>query len=176
MLTCPRCGKEFPENPLRPTKKYCSRRCTDARAKKSWRERNPAKVNVERCSRRQKALAGGALNKADIGGLGELAVALDLTHKGWDVYRPISPQACCDVIAVKGPETRKIEVRVAMKWPSGNLHFHCQAHSEITEFAIVDFDTKQVFYVPREECQVARRTIDISPVEVEAVVSERWVK
>lgn len=40
-------------------------------------------------------------------------VCVDLLRKGWHVFRAVSPQSPCDLIAIKGICTIQIEVRTA---------------------------------------------------------------
>ena len=56
-------------------------------------------------SKRMKSLPGL------VGTLSELLVCVDLLSKGWCVYRAMDPQADCDVIATRGPELVRVEVK-----------------------------------------------------------------
>ena len=47
------------------------------------------------------------------GAAGELSVSLDLMRRGWDVFRALSPCASCDLVAVRGNVTLRVEVKCA---------------------------------------------------------------
>lgn len=59
-------------------------------------------------------------NYVDKGAMTELAVCVDLLAKGYDVYRSVSPSALCDLIAVMGKRTIRIEVKTGKYLDSGS--------------------------------------------------------
>jgi Holliday junction resolvase len=50
------------------------------------------------------------MNSSELGTLRELCVCIDLTRRGWIVYRPVNGNADCDIIASKNGKLVKIEV------------------------------------------------------------------
>jgi len=89
--TCLICSKNFATNYKR--KVFCSKKCQ----KKHEKENRPVRFNY--------------LSTGTVGAIGELKIGIDLLSKGWEVYRALSPSSSCDLIALKGEITIKIEVR-----------------------------------------------------------------
>lgn len=56
-----------------------------------------------------------------LGALNELAVAADLMRRGYDVFRALSPASPCDLLALRGGLTVRIEVRSVTRGPDGKL-------------------------------------------------------
>jgi len=52
-----------------------------------------------------------------LGALSELRVAVDLMLQGYEVFRAISGFASCDLIAIRGTETKRVEVKTLEKLP-----------------------------------------------------------
>lgn len=51
------------------------------------------------------------LDRAAVGAAGEMRVAADLVLKGFSVYRAVSPHSSCDLLALRGDRSWRIEVR-----------------------------------------------------------------
>ena len=79
-----------------------------------------------------------------VGAVSELIACADLLVKGYEVFRAVSPSCSCDLIALRGSEVKRVEVRteqggsksVARKEDSGK-----QDH-----FAVVT--KNRVIYIP----------------------------
>lgn len=93
MIHCanPACSREF--SPY-PGKKFCSRKCNGQHNRRRVQEQHHQGTD---CS------ATGALC--------ELVVAADLMQKGYEVFRPLSPSAPCDLVVIKDQRILRIEVR-----------------------------------------------------------------
>jgi len=88
------------------------------------------------------------------GALGEMAVMMDLMSKGWEVFRPISLTTSCDLIAIKGPETLRFEVKSATVVGISNPRFRCDLRRNLGKFdvaAIVVFSEGTIHYIPKHE-------------------------
>lgn len=84
-------------------------------------EREDRRVEDGRRRAREQAgvsLAPG-LPTGHVGALAELLVTTDLLRRGYDVFRAVNPNASCDLIAVAGDDTIKIEVRASRRRASG---------------------------------------------------------
>jgi predicted AAA+ superfamily ATPase len=56
------------------------------------------------------------------GAIGETAVALDLMRRGYEVFRPLNPQATCDLLALKEGTCIRVECKVSRLSISGSLY------------------------------------------------------
>lgn len=101
---CEACPKTFPH---KIRKRYCSRACRSTARAAEYRERH----------------SKPRLDTATVGSLSELTAAIDLTRRGYAVYRAISPSAPCDLIATKGNAVLRVEVRTGTVNTSGSVSF-----------------------------------------------------
>lgn len=82
------------------------------------------------------------VNKTDAGNIGELMAATDLAKRGWQVFRPMSHFATCDLVimaAAGGPTSRLLRVEVKTT-PSNNLN-----HRRFDVLAIVRVDGSIIY-------------------------------
>jgi hypothetical protein len=91
MRKCWRCGKEI-DSKKQKTAKFCSSRCGSFRHWESTRSDSRAKG-------------------ANLGAESELFVSADLLHKGFEVYRNVSPWGSSDLVIKLGSLLFTIEVR-----------------------------------------------------------------
>jgi hypothetical protein len=91
MRKCWRCGKTLDPN-KQETAKFCSSRCG---SKRHWE-------NV-----RSDSKAKGS----NLGAESELLVSADLLHKGFEVYRNVSPWGSSDLVVKRGSLLFTVEVR-----------------------------------------------------------------
>src|SRR5690349_5696091 len=56
-----------------------------------------------------------------IGAISEMLVSLDLMNKGYEVFRPMSPHACCDIVAIKGKRIVRLEVKTGAELRNGTI-------------------------------------------------------
>lgn len=98
---CKVCGTPF--KPHSPQNVYCSIPCV---------KKNADLIKVP----------SGVYDLASgtVGAISEILVAIDLMKKGWDVYRGLSPASYCDLIAIKGEATLKLEVRTGFYYHRKN--------------------------------------------------------
>lgn len=68
------------------------------------------------------------------GAASELVVCVDLIRQGWDVFRAVSPQSVCDLVALKGPLSIRVEVRTAH---AGGKKLTAARHGHYDVLAIV---------------------------------------
>ena len=99
MRKCWNCGKDIDPN-KQQTAKFCSPRCGSKRHWDSVRSDSKAKG-------------------ANLGAEGELIVAADLLHKGFEVYRNVSPWGSSDLIIKRDRDVLTVEVRVGYLTKAG---------------------------------------------------------
>jgi len=63
------------------------------------------------------------LSTGKVGAIGELRTSADLLSRGYEVFRAVSPACSCDLIALKGDNKLRIEVRTGWKANNGKLAF-----------------------------------------------------
>jgi hypothetical protein len=130
--TCVECGKDFTNtNGLR---KYCTETCRRKQSMKRSRELNPT----------------DELPSGKTGAVSELLVCAHLLRLGFDVFRAVSQSAPCDIIATKGNDVRRIEVRTGWRKRDGTLKAYIddgQKH-KYDHMCVVSTDGTEIFFVP----------------------------
>ena len=126
---CQFCEKPLPV-PLRKGSIFCSKVCSAAKANAKYREENPYN------QAHQSLLS---LPSSTVGAIAELVVGIDLMSKGYDVFRAISPACSCDIVALSGNTSRRIEVRTGHRLANGKLLFSKTAKDQGRQdlFAVV---------------------------------------
>ena len=97
-VECVQCKKNFVTN--LHNKKLCSEKC-----KNLFYQRN-SKTDI---------------SSGSIGAISELVICSDLLKKGYAVFRSVSPSCFCDVIAIKGDEVKKLEIRTGYRSTADKL-------------------------------------------------------
>jgi hypothetical protein len=69
------------------------------------------------------------------GAASELVVCVDLIRRGYDVFRAVSPQCSCDLIAMKGINVFRVEVRTSQVLP--NKKMRASRHGKYDILALV---------------------------------------
>ncbi len=126
VITCPVCGKTLKG---KSTQIYCSSSCAGN------------KSNIKT------GLVG--VKPGTVGAMAELAVAVDLMRSGYDVYRSLSYHCHADLIAIKGDEVRKLEVRTGYYYLNalGIKVLRCPKHRTAgKEFVIYTHSDNKVHY------------------------------
>jgi hypothetical protein len=87
-------------------------------------EQTAERLRVNREARKAKfgALKPSTLSHmvaSDLGALAELQVSADLLRRGFHVFRAVSPAASCDLVAMRGEEILRIEVKSARRYACG---------------------------------------------------------
>jgi len=100
--TCEACRGDF--IPTRDKQRFCSR----AECKRD-RERKP----------RLSPYVG--LSTGQIGAIAELLVSADLLAQGYEVFRSVSQAASCDLIALRGAQLLRVEVRTRARRVDGSI-------------------------------------------------------
>lgn len=62
-----------------------------------------------------------ALTKGKRGAISEMVVASDLLNKGYEVFRSVSQDCSCDLLALKDGSMLRIEVRTGQRNQNGTL-------------------------------------------------------
>jgi hypothetical protein len=96
LLSCQFCEKTIKGSKINGH--FCSARCSYAFSSKHTRESAKSQFGT---------------SPGTSGAMSELAVSVDLLQKGYEVFRSISPNSRCDLIAWKNSTLLKIEVRTA---------------------------------------------------------------
>jgi Holliday junction resolvase-like predicted endonuclease len=58
-----------------------------------------------------------------IGAIGELLASAFFLRRGYYVFRSVTPNAPCDLIAVKGDRTLRVEVKTGREHTSGRINY-----------------------------------------------------
>lgn len=127
---CASCGTQF--CPRAKNHIYCSKRCKS-------REHFPKFNGAE----------GIHLTTVTAGAVSELVVAADLMHKGYPVFRALSPSCACDLIILIGNVPYRVEVTTA--WISKTGRTFAPAKPDHTRFDLLAYyvrQSKEVLYVP----------------------------
>jgi len=106
---CSVCGKHFADWDHRPDRVAAS--CEDC-------------PRVDRRSglvRRVPTKHPMGLNTSVTGAIGEMKVGADLMHRGYYVYRCLSPTGPCDLIAMDGGRLWRVEVKMAYRGAEGGI-------------------------------------------------------
>ena len=80
-----------------------------------------------------------------------MAICADLLLRGFHVYRNVVQNSGVDLVALKGEEFYKIEVKTAKCCKSGRLVWTKPRHNNFDIVAGYSIDTKQVAYEPALE-------------------------
>lgn len=103
-VACPACGKPF--LPVRK-QKACDD-CRDRLARQKAQQRTGT------------SLAPGVESGA-VGAIAELIVSADLLRRRYEVFRAVSPTASCDLLAIRGDRTLRVEVRAGRTRADGRV-------------------------------------------------------
>ncbi len=124
------------------TAQYCSRQCRLEAASRCYRELNG----------KPSGLAPGT-----VGAMHELVVCADLMRRGLHVYRAMSPHNPCDLAAVVGDVTLRIEVTTGIYTNSGKGYSHGKA-SKVKRFDVLAIVMKcgAIHYEPSIETVVGQ--------------------
>lgn len=96
------------------------------------------KLCSDKCRKENKIpRLGRVIGTGNLGAAIECIVSADLLLKGWNVFRSISPNCFCDLVAIRDDVIMMIEVRSAGYGTNGSLCFSKHVHSErVTHFAV----------------------------------------
>lgn len=110
------------------------------------------------------------MHRVDIGAIGELAVSQDLIRQGWEVYRAIHGNTRVDLVALKGSEVRRIQVKTSTECKTGAIPLYLKkSHhnpkydfkyetGDFDYFALYCITTGKCIYVTLEEALTCNRT------------------
>jgi len=83
-----------------------------------------------------------------IGAASELLAAADLMMKGWEVFRALSPNSHCDLLAEKDGTTMRLEVRTGRYILGSDLRLSYSTRNSDGKFMIVvTVIDKKVHYI-----------------------------
>jgi hypothetical protein len=106
---CSYCDLPLPAN-AKSNRKFCNKVCARNYVQRQWRERNPKS-------------AAGELAKGTVAEANEMRVAIDLLHRGFEVYRAAFQGMPCDML-IKTPHPHsmyRVEVTTGNYSPNGAL-------------------------------------------------------
>lgn len=81
------------------------------------------------------------------GCVAEMIVCLDLISQGWEIFKPVSPTASCDMIGLRDGQTARIEVKKSSL--RGNGTFRCDLRRNHGKYDIIAFvcaKTRKIYY------------------------------
>src|SRR5882724_3603848 len=105
MQLCLVCPAPVPEHRIRHHAKYCSPECGKMAWRGRWEQVNPNQ----------------GLSSGTVGALHELLVAADLLRRGYEVFRPLSQAASCDLLVLHGRQLLRVEVTTGYHSPTGEI-------------------------------------------------------
>lgn len=130
---CERCGQRLSLRRIRlGHSKYCSKTCRRMAEEETYALLHPSHAKVS-CT--------------TTGAIGELLVSVDLLHRGFAVFRALSPACPCDLIALSGNRMLRIEVTKAVMLASGKTSFPPHKKENYDIMALFD-DEGAIFYIP----------------------------
>lgn len=95
---------------------------------------------------------GVRITSPNAGAAGELLVCADLMYRGWHVYRCVSPQAPCDIMAWKGETLLRIECRSGSRREGTGALVYAQPNDRIYDvLAISDLERRVEYRGPLAE-------------------------
>ena len=83
---------------------------------------------------------GPKLPTGTSGTINEMAVSVDLLWKGYSIFRSLSPNAPCDLVAIKDCRMFRIEVTQATRNKNGGLSFPHHNEDNYDVMALVTKD------------------------------------
>ncbi len=126
VIKCQKCGRVFMG---RKNKRFCNQICTN----KMKAERYYANIST-----------------SSKGAMGEISVCYDLLGKGHHVFRSISPNCPCDLMAIINNRKIRVEVTTGVMNNSGSINFPAKLVSNFDLLAIVVYPDK-IYYYPSIE-------------------------
>lgn len=128
-IRCIECGLEFTH--WMPTTKYCSKNCKQSVQDKKWGRKAFIKIST-----------------ATVGAISEMAVSVDLMSKGYSVFRALSGQCECDLIAIYKKKIYRIEVRTGYMGYTEKICYpkHERDTGRSDLYAIYIRSTQKIFY------------------------------
>lgn len=127
---CKQCNRSITKGDIK-RRLYCSKSCKSA----------------AEGTRRGKVVLG--LPPSTVGALSELRIATDLLTKGYYVYRSVSPNGPCDLIAMHGNIIIRIEVSTALIKTDGKFSSSNKDASYIYDVrALISQDGNRIEYKP----------------------------
>lgn len=156
---CPICHNAVPEARAKRRAYFCSKACHKENVRRRWAEQNPTE----------------GLPSGTVGAISELAVAVDLMEKGYEVFRALSPSSTCDLAILAETRLLRIEVRTGSLTTVGKLSFPWQEERDQGRHDIlaVRLKTGAITYIPALESLglVGHRKVKTLPpsVKIEAL-------
>lgn len=153
-LICERCNSSFRSIKADKPRRWCSRACK----------------NLATRARHRGDLPSISLPTGTVGSMSELRIAADLLARGYYVFRSLSPNSPCDIIAMGNGNTIRIEVTTAVINWDGTLGAAKKRESYVYDVrAIVSYDGSRIEYRPAIPDISAARS-DIVPAAQNAVI------
>lgn len=85
-----------------------------------------------------------------MGAMSELRIAIDLTLRGYEVFRALEPSATCDLIALKDGKCLRVQVKTATTYTyaAGGVKLVCSrgASGQYDLLAMVHRETQAISY------------------------------
>lgn len=85
-----------------------------------------------------------------VGAIAELMVSADLMRQGFEVFRAMSPSSNCDVLATRGEEVRKYEIRTGQYYVTRDNQKklgYPKARTEGKIVAVVTHSDQKIHYI-----------------------------
>ena len=88
------------------------------------------------------------LQSSTIGARHELLVCADLMHRGFAVFRGVSPDCPCDLVVLQNGRVRRVEVTTGSRLATGEIHHPKRAAGRWDVLAVVVSGESTVTYMP----------------------------
>lgn len=132
MKTCEHCKILFPTHGANKNKRFCGRRCRFSAYRKN-------RITCEKST-----LSSGA-----IGTISELIVCSDLLQMGFYVFRSVTPNSPCDLIALIGGNAIQIEVKTSVyNLKTKKFYYNSKSKNFKKYNHLASVNGKSVFYGP----------------------------
>lgn len=135
LVTCKHCKINFV--PRRRGIHYCSDKC-----RLEYKNHLTGRV----------VLTDQGLSTGEVGAIAELMVGADLLTRGYEVFRSVSPNCSCDLIAVDGEDMFKVEVRTGHRGMTDKITYNSENRAHIV-----------AVYVPSERIVVYYPDLPFAP-------------
>lgn len=132
-ILCKRCGDALSERKTRARAVYCSTECSTRAAKDRYHEKNPFRPHLMAPAKR--------------GAVSELRVTIDLTERGYEVFKSINPSCSCDIAILKNGSLLRVEVTTGRFTQNGSLIYPKHAKENFDILAVV-LPSNEIKYIP----------------------------
>lgn len=130
MANCIECTKFIEKTAWSKKRKFCSKEC-----------------NIKNYNKRIGKMKSLNLPSGTIGTISELEVGIELLRRGYEVYKPLTPNCSGDLLAEKNGVFKKIEVRTGMRNEITGKISYGKLNIKAPILAVFLAKTKEIIYI-----------------------------